>query len=128
MSPVRMDRIESASRIAIGLTEAINSRNIITLGSLLTDDCIYESSKPTPDGVKYIGKEKITQYWEEIFQTTPNVKIEVEEIIGFGIRCVMRWNLINNDAIGKERNIRGVDIYKLKNGLITEIYSYEKGK
>jgi hypothetical protein len=101
MCPVRMDRIESGSRIVIELTEAINHQKLEKIKSLLSDDCVLESSKPAPDGQMFIGKENIKEYWKQYFLETPKIRKEIEEIMGFGIRCVLRWKLVNMDSIEK---------------------------
>jgi hypothetical protein len=39
----------------------------------------------------------------------------------------MRWRYSWVDAAGEEGHVRGVDIFQVKNGLITEKLSYVKG-
>jgi hypothetical protein len=44
-----------------------------------------------------------------------------------GLRCVMLWRYDWIDAAGEKGHVRGVDIFLVKNGLITEKRSYVKG-
>jgi hypothetical protein len=39
----------------------------------------------------------------------------------------MRWRYNWKDAEGKEGHVRGVDIFRVEDGLISEKFSYVKG-
>lgn len=121
-----MSRIESAVRTALKLSETFNKHDVASMTQLISDDCILESSD-APDGAVYSGKTAIAQYWENIFRGSPHAHIEVEEIFGSGLRCIMRWKYNWADAAGKTRHIRGVDIIQVKKDLICRILSYVKG-
>ncbi len=60
-------------------------------------------------------------------QQSPQAHIEIEEIFGLSFRCIMRWRYEWVDAVGQKNHVRGVDIFKLKDGLINEKLSYVKG-
>ena len=49
--------------------------------------------------------------------------IEVEEVSGIGLRCILRWKCT---GLGEDA-ARGVDIFRVENGLIREMLSYIKG-
>ena len=93
----------------------------------MSEDCLFENTYPAPDGTRYAGKAVVTQFWEEFFRDSPSAHIEIEEIFGMGNRCVMRWRYEWVDAAGKQGHVRGVDIFKVQEGLITEKLSYVKG-
>ena len=127
MSPARMSRIESATRIVLEFNEAFNRHDVAGMMRLMSDDCIFENTAPAPDGTRYEGKAAVTQFWQTFFQQSPQAHIEIEEIFGMGFRCIMRWRYNWVDAAGKAGHIRGVDIFRLKDGLICEKLSYVKG-
>lgn len=127
MSPVRMSRLESAVRIVIEFNDAFNRHDVAGMMSLMSDDCLFDNTYPPPDGTLYSGKEAVTQFWREFFKDSPNAHIEIEEIVGLGLRCVMRWRYEWEDAAGAKGHVRGVDVYKLKDNLICEKLSYVKG-
>ena len=94
----------------------------------MTEDCVFENTDPAPDGTRYSGKEAVTQFWQDFFRQSPKARIEIEEIFGLGNnRCVMRWRYQWEDAAGKEGHVRGVDIFRVRDGLISEKLSYGKG-
>ena len=75
----------------------------------------------------YSGKEALAQFWQDFFHESPQAHIEIKEIFGLGLRCVMRWRYEWTDAVREKGHVRGVDIFKLKDGLICEQFSYVKG-
>ena len=127
MSPIRMSKLESGVRLVIEFNEAFNRHDVARMMQLMSDDCLFENTDPAPDGTVYKGKEAVTQFWQDFFRESPQAHIEVEEIFGLGFRCVMRWKYDWLDGEGKQGHVRGVDIFKLKDGLICEKLSYVKG-
>ena len=125
--PARLARLESAMRVVIEFNKAFNHHDVSGMMQLMSDDCVFEDSEPAPDGAKYAGKELVTQYWEKFFRESPNAHIEVEEIFGLGERCIVRWRYEWADVSGNKGHVRGVDIFKVQNGLICEKLSYVKG-
>ena len=127
MSPTRLSRLESGMRTVLEFNEAFNRHDVAAMMRLMSDDCIFENTDPAPDGTVYSGKASVTQFWQDFFRESPQAHIEIEEIFGLGNRCIMRWRYNWVDAAGKEGHVRGVDIFQMKNGIISEKLSYVKG-
>lgn len=127
MSPARMSRIEASIRVVLEFNEAFNRHDVAGMMRLMSDDCVFENTNPAPDGTAYLGREAVTQFWQDFFRESPHARIEIEEIFGFGRRCVMRWKYNWVDAAGAEGHVRGVDIFQVREGLICEKFSYVKG-
>ena len=127
MTPIRMSKIESAIRVVLEFNEAFNRHDVTGMMKLMSDDCVFENTDPAPDGTVYSGKEAVTQFWQDFFRESPHAHIEIEEIFGLGFRCIMRWRYEWVDETGKKGHVRGVDIFKLKDNLISEKLSYVKG-
>ena len=94
---------------------------------LMADDCVFENTYPAPDGTRYEGKPSVRAFWEAFFQGARLPRIEVEEIFAIEDRCVMRWTYHWLDASGAPGHIRGIDVYRVRSGLIVEKFSYVKG-
>lgn len=122
MSPTRMAKIEASTRTVMDFNDAFNRHDIQGMMQLATDDTVFENTSPSPDGTRYSGKDAVTKFWEEFFREAPNAHIDIEEIFGMGNRCVMIWKYTWGDG-----HVRGVDVFKLKDGLICEKLSYVKG-
>jgi hypothetical protein len=127
MSPIRMSRVESGIRVVLEFNEAFNRHDVGAMMQLMSDDCVFENTAPAPDGTVYSGKEAVTQFWQGFFRDSPQAHIEVEEVFGFGMRCIMRWRYDWVDRTGNKGHVRGVDIFQVKNGLIYQKLSYVKG-
>jgi len=127
MSPTRMSRIELAMRVVLEFNEAFNRHDVAGMMKLMSNDCVFENTDPAPDGTVYSGKEIVTRFWQDFFLESPHAHIEIEEIFGLGLRCIMRWRYSWEDIEGKKGYVRGVDIFQVKDGLISEKLSYVKG-
>lgn len=127
MSPTRLARWEAAMRAVLAFHEAFNRHDVAGMMRLLSDDCVFENTTPAPDGTVYAGKDAISRFWQEFFRESPHAHIEIEEIFGLGDRCIMRWRYEWMDATGKKGHVRGVDLFKVRDGLICEKLSYVKG-
>ena len=128
MSPFRMSKIEGGLRAVLAFNEAFNHHDVAGMMNLMSEDCLFENTAPAPDGTVYAGKEAVTQFWQDFFRASPQAHIEIEEAVGLGNnRVVMRWKYQWADAAGNKGHVRGVDIFKLRDGLICEKLSYVKG-
>lgn len=124
---MKMVKIEAAMRVVLAFNDAFNRHDVPAMMALMTDDCVFENTSPAPDGTRYVGKAAVTQFWQDFFSASPAAYIHVEEIFGLGWRCVMRWRYDWVDAAGQPGHVRGVDIFTVKDGLISEKLSYVKG-
>jgi predicted SnoaL-like aldol condensation-catalyzing enzyme len=122
-----MEKIESGMRLVIAFNEAFNRHDLAGMMQLTSDDCVFEDTAPAPDGTLYKGKAAIAKYWQGFFTASPQAHIKVEEMLGVGIRCIMRWRYDWVDAAGNPGHVRGMDMFRVQNGLITEKLSYVKG-
>ncbi len=127
MSPIRMERVETALRLVIAFNEAFNRHDVPAMTVLMRDDCLFESPSPPPGGSVYRGKPAITQYWQDFFAGSPEAHLKVEDLFGMGLRCVMQWKGRWTAAGGSPVEVRGVDIFRVQDGFICEHFSYIKG-
>lgn len=128
MSPYRMSKIESAMRVTLEFKEAFNRHDVAGIMQLMSENAVFESYHPTPNGALYSGKGAITRFWQDFFRESPQAQLKVEEIFGLGERCIMRWKYTWAEAGGGEGHLRGVDIVRVVDGYIQEMYSYVKGQ
>lgn len=89
--------------------------------ALLTDDCIFDSTGPAPDGAQYVGEEEIGKAWKPIFDDVTS-RFEAEETFSAGDRVVQRWRYSWDGG-----HVRGVDLFKVRDDRIAEKLSYVKG-
>ena len=127
MNPTRLSRLEAAVRVVLGFNEAFNKHDVKSLLQLMSRDCIFEDTAPAPEGRRYIGEESLEQFWQGYFKDFPHIRMHIEELFGLGNRCIMRWRCDWGEAGGRQGQVRGVDIFNVREGLICERLSYCKG-
>jgi len=89
--------------------------------ALITDDCIFESTGPPPDGERHVGRDAVGAAWQRIFEDASS-RFEVEETFAAGDRVTQRWRYSWSDG-----HVRGVDVFTVRDGLISAKRSYVKG-
>lgn len=106
---------------------ALNRHDVAAMMAALTDDCVFENTYPPPDGTRYTGSLAVQAFWEAFFRTSPHAVIEIEEVFAAGDRCVMRWVYHWIELDGTAGHVRGVDLFRTRDGKIAEKLSYVKG-
>jgi len=89
--------------------------------ALVTEDCVFDSTGPAPDGIRHLGRDAVRRAWQPIFDDA-NTRFEAEETFGIGDRVVQRWRYTWEDG-----HVRGVDVFRVRDGKIAEKLSYVKG-
>lgn len=89
--------------------------------AMLTDDCVFDSTGPAPDGTRCVGPAAVRDAWQPIFDDT-NSRFTEEETFEAGDRVVQLWRY---DFEGG--HVRGVDVFRVRDGRVAEKLSYVKG-
>jgi ketosteroid isomerase-like protein len=118
----------TAETLAIVRTvdDAVNRRDIEAMMAAVTDDIIWETTSP-PDGERHVGHAAVRQAGTAFLSPSQQASFETEELIALGDRAVQRWVYRWIDQDGKQGHVRGVDIYRVRDGKVAEILSYVKG-
>ncbi len=110
-----------ALRIVEVFGTAWGSHNLDACLALVTDDCVFDATGPAPDGTRCVGKHAIRAAWQPIFDDLAS-NFEAEETFAAGDRVIQLWRYSWADG-----HIRGVDVFKVRDGLVAEKFSYVKG-
>jgi len=102
--------------------EVFNQHDVNALMALFTGDCVFENTSPLPDGTRYEGQAAVRAFWEAFFANSPYAQFETEDCFAAGDRCVVRWRYSWGDG-----HIRGVDVFKVRDGKVSEKLAYVKG-
>lgn len=105
--------------------DAVDRRDAAALREAITDDCVFESPGP-PDGKRYVGAAMV-EVFAKVFALDGEGPFEVEEIFTSGDRAVVRWLHWWDHANGDRGHVRGVDVFRVRDGKIAEKLSYVKG-
>jgi len=118
---------EAATRAAIArFNAAFDRHDVDGVMAAMTDDCLFDDTPP-PDGEPHRGQAAVRAAWEQFFAGSPNARFETEELFVAGDRAVARWRYIwTNDQSG-EGHVRGVDLFRVRDGKVAEKLAYVKG-
>lgn len=100
---------------------AWNDHDLDAALSMVTDDCVFESTAPFPDGSRAEGKAEVGAAWRPIFDDAAS-HFDTEEAFVAGDRFVQRWRYSWDGG-----HIRGVDVFRIRDGKVAEKLSYVKG-
>jgi len=114
--------VERATAAAVARFDAAFARrDVDAVLAAMTDDCVFESTAP-PDGLRYVGSDAVGAAWAEFFAGAHGARFETEEQIVCGDRLIARWRYVWADG-----HVRGVDVFRVRDGLVAEKLSYVKG-
>lgn len=120
---------DTATTLAIieRFNDVFNKRDVDGIMALMTEDVVFENTFPRPDGERYEGQDSVRGFWDSLFGGSPSARFETEDIFAGGDRCTVRWiyHWVDND--GKPGHVRGVDVFRVRDGKVAEKLSYVKG-
>ena len=105
---------------------AFNAHDVDAVMRLMTDDVVFENTRPLPDGERHEGQAAVRAFWQGFFQRSPQARFDAEEIFAAGDRCVVRW-VYHWLRDGVPGHVRGVDVFRVRDGKVAEKLSYVKG-
>ena len=118
-----MDTVSSATASVVrDFNDAFNSNDIEAVMAFMTDDCVFENTFPAPDGKRYEGATAVRDELGKFLASSPHARFDEEELIACEDRCVVRWRYTWGDG-----HVRGVDVMRVRDGKVSEKFSYVKG-
>jgi ketosteroid isomerase-like protein len=127
MDASSIERASSETLAAVvRFNEAFNSHDIDRVMAAMTEDCVFENTRPVPDGERFEGQAAVRQAWVAFFERSPRARFESEEMFALGDRCVVRW-IYHWERQGVAGHVRGADIFRVREGRVSEKLSYVKG-
>jgi ketosteroid isomerase-like protein len=107
--------------------DAFGRRDLDAVMALSTVDTVLETTLPKPDGERLVGQVAVRRYWEAFFRGTVDGRFETEELFEAGDRCVVRWAFSWAEADGRRGHVRGIDVFRVRDGQVAEKLVYVKG-
>ena len=111
----------SISDVVDRFNDAWNAHDLEAALALCTEDVVFDSTDPAPDGVRHEGKAAVRAAWEPVFSTA-GAHFSTEDSFVVDDRLVQRWRF---DWDGG--HIRGIDVIRVRDGLVCEKLAYVKG-
>lgn len=93
------------------------------LDDLIAEDCVMESVEPAPDGTRYVGRNACLEFWQKLANSRDG-EFSDEDIIASGGHGIIRWRY--RFGPGLSQSVRGVNVMRVRDGLIIEALGYVK--
>jgi hypothetical protein len=91
------------------------------LKKLIAEHCVIEKIGPAPDGDRCVGREACIALWDGI-ATEPGTHFDLEDVFAAADRATIRWRY----RFGEGQSVRGVNLMRVRDGLIVEAMGYVK--
>ncbi len=114
----------STAEVIEQFNNAFQRHDSSLLGDLTAEHCVLENTTPAPDGARHVGRAACLALWQSI-ATTPNTHFDLEDVEVAGERAIIRWGFWWGE--GTQHSVRGVNLMRVKDGLIVEGMGYVKG-
>jgi uncharacterized protein (TIGR03086 family) len=101
--------------------DAFDAKDIDAIMANMTPDCVFESTAP-PDGERHSGAEAVRAAWHRFFAEAGDHRFTTESRTVAGDQVIVTWRY---DWTGG--HIRGVDLFRVRDGLVAEKHAYVKG-
>lgn len=117
----------ASSELVQAFSAAFARADLPALRGMVTDDVVFESTSPAPDGQRFEGVDAVLEVWSEIVRGSIDPVFAEEESFLSGDRAVVRWTYSWTSADGSPGHVRGVDVMRFREGKVCEKLSYVKG-
>lgn len=118
---------DKAEALLRAFAAAWNRHDIEGLLALVTEDCVFETAAgPTAHGAIFAGKAALRQAFPAAWTTWPDARWEEAVHVVAGSRAFSEWTFRGTSAAGTAIEVRGVDLFELRDGLIARKDTYRK--
>jgi len=107
--------------VIVRFNEAFGRKDVDAVMALMTDDVVFEDTSP-PDGGRHEGQDAVRAAWTKLFTDAPNGRFTTEHGVVAEDRATYQWVFDWGDG-----HVRGIDLFKVKDGKVAEKFSYVKG-
>jgi steroid delta-isomerase-like uncharacterized protein len=102
--------------------EAFNRHDLDAVLKFMTDDIVFENSSD----MRFEGKVAVRGVLSRAFELMAPGLFNTEEMFAYEDRCVVRWVYTFNREDPTRGNVRGVDLFRVRNTKVAEKLSYVK--
>ncbi|MFI7547578.1 TIGR03086 family metal-binding protein [Actinoplanes sp. NPDC049599] len=101
--------------------DAFDAKDINAIMLNMTPDCLFETTSP-PDGVRHSGAAAVRAAWHRFFEAAGDHRFTPESRIVAGDQVIVTWRYEWTGG-----HVRGVDLFRVRDGLVAEKRAYVKG-
>ena len=104
--------------------EAFNQHDVDAVMHLMTDDVVFENTS----GGRFEGQVVVRGVLTRAFELMSTGRFDTEDLFASDDRCVVQWTYTFDTAEPERGHVRGVDIFRVRDGLVAEKSSYVKSE
>ena len=118
------DSAATTAEVIRRFNDAFQRHDPTLLSDIVAEDCVIENTTPAPNGARHVGRAACLTLWSKI-ATSPGTRFDIEDVVVTGDRATIRWRLHWGGA--ESDSLRGVNLMRVRDGLIVEALGYVKG-
>jgi steroid delta-isomerase-like uncharacterized protein len=104
--------------------EAFNQHDVEAALQMMTDDIVFDNTS----GGRFEGQVVVRGVLTRAFELMSMGRFDTEDMFAADDRCVVQWTYTFNTAEPEQGQVRGVDIFRVRDGLVAEKFSYMKSE
>jgi steroid delta-isomerase-like uncharacterized protein len=109
------------------LLDAFNRHDLDRIMEFFSEDATFDMPRGAqPWGTRYVGKEEVRRGLASRFSGIPDVHYGDDHHWVSADRAVSEWLLTGTSATGEKIQVRGCDLFEIRNGKISRKDSYWK--
>jgi steroid delta-isomerase-like uncharacterized protein len=113
------------------MDEVWNTGNLAVIDGLIAEDCTFNRPDNRPEVTRVRGPEALRTFVTLYRNAFPDLRIVIDDLLAEGDRVVCRWTVTGTQtgdlpsipATGKVATVTGIDIDRIVDGKITEVWS-----
>ena len=121
-----MDHDEQVGMLA-EIAAAFDAHDLDAIMAHFADDAVFEAPRgPDPWGQRLVGREAIREAFAARFSGIPDVRYSDDSHFADGDRGASEWTLSGTTTSGERIEVRGCDLWTLREGRVIRKDSYWK--
>jgi ketosteroid isomerase-like protein len=118
---------DDAIRMLKAITTAFDEHDLDGIMAHFAADAVFEGPRGTePWGARWVGAEAIREAFAARFSGIPDVRYQEDEHFVDGDRGASEWTLSGTTTQGERIEVRGCDLWTLRDGVVVKKDSYWK--
>jgi ketosteroid isomerase-like protein len=114
-------------RLLKAITKAFDAHDLDGIMAHFADDAVFEGPRGTdPWGTRFEGRVSIREAFAARFSGIPDVRYEDDDHFIDGDRGASEWTLSGTTTEGQRIEVRGCDLWTLRDGKVVRKDSYWK--
>jgi ketosteroid isomerase-like protein len=118
---------DEAMQMLRSIAAAFDGHDLDGIMAHFADDAVFESPRgPDPWGRRFVGREEVRTAFAGRFSGIPDVRYRQDDHFVDGDRGASEWTLSGTTTDGERLEVRGCDLWTIRDGRIVKKDSYWK--